>query len=203
MIHSIWQFVTGFGEVWYPLLLGAAALVETLFPPFPGDVLYIALSGLGIREGIPELILWAPGFVGCFISTIVLDAMGRSRRLEKLERVITGTSRRHGMEKAKRILAKRGPWIIAASRFIPGIRSLLVIAAAASGMKRSAVLIYAGLSAAVWYLLMVAAGGIAGAGIASAEKFMADLTVWLWTAVVTTLILGALFLLLRLKGNGK
>lgn len=202
MLDSIWQFVLSLGEVWYPLMLGAAALVETIFPPFPGDVICVALSGLGISEGVPRFLLWAPGFAGCFASTVVLDAMGRSSRLEKLESVIIGSSRRNGMERAKRILASRGPWIIAASRFIPGIRSLLVIAAAASGMKRSSVLIYAGLSAAVWYLLIVLAGGIAGAGIESAEEFMSDLTAWLWLAMAAAIVVGGAVLLFRLRRSG-
>ncbi len=201
MIDSVWQFVTGFGEAWYPFLLGTVAMIETLFPPFPGDVVYVALSGLGIGEGVSRFLLWTPGFIGCFISTYLLDAMGRSSKLEKLEMVIIGSSRRNGMERAKRILEKHGSWIIAASRFIPGIRSLIVIAAAASGMKRSSVLMYAGISAALWYLLLIIAGGFAGAGIASAEEFMGNLTMWLWVAVAAALILGALFLLLRLKGT--
>jgi len=203
MIDSVWQFITGFSESWYPLLLGATAMVETVFPPFPGDVVYIALSGLGIGQGVSRLLLWAPGFAGCFVSTILLDAMGRSSRLEKLERIIIGSSRSNGMDRARRIIEKRGPWILGVSRFIPGIRSILVIAASSSGMKRSSVLLYAGLSAAMWYFLMVAAGEVAGSGIASAEKFMADLTKWIWAAILLTMAIGAVVLLLRLKGTKK
>jgi membrane protein DedA with SNARE-associated domain len=203
MISSLWGFVSGFGEAWYPLFLGVTAMVETLFPPFPGDVVFVALSGLGIQNGVSRLLLWIPGFTGCFISTIVLDSMGRSSRLEKLERVITGSAKNNGMERAKKMLADRGPWIIAFSRFIPGIRSILVIAGAASGMKRSAVLFYSGLSAAAWYLLLVIASGLIGSGIAGAREFMSSLTQWLWAASILALVIGGVVLVCRLKQSGK
>lgn len=203
MIESIWEFISSFEKVWYPVFLGITAMVETVFPPFPGDVIYIALSGLGSRSDVSWFLLWIPGFAGCFISTLLLDSMGRSEKLEKLEKLIIGSSRRNGMVRAKRILANHGPWIISASRFIPGIRSLIVITAASSGMKRSSVLTYAGISAVLWYLLMVAAGYFAGEGIESAGEFMADLTRWLWAALAAGILFGAGLLLFKLKRNGK
>ena len=199
MTQAVWDFISGFGEIWYPLFLGVTAMVETLFPPFPGDVIYIALAGLGTRSGVSWPLLWAPGFAGCFASTLILDRMGRSSRLEKLERLITGSSRRNGMERASGIISRHGPWIITASRFIPGIRSILVIAAASSGMKRSSVLFYAGLSASLWYLLMVMAGHFAGEGIESAERFMADLSIWLLAGAATMVLLGAGMLFFKLR----
>ncbi len=203
MLESLWNLITGFGEGWYPILLGATALVETLFPPFPGDVIYIALAGLALRSGVPVFLLWVPGFAGCFISTVMLDSMGRSSRLEKLERMITGARGGRSMARARKLLAGRGPWIISMSRFIPGIRSILVVAAASSGMSRRAVLGYAGASAALWYGVMAAAGSIAGAGIESAEAFMAEFSSWLWGLLAGAVVIGGAVLLVKVKGEGK
>lgn len=203
MIEEIWSFLSGFGTGWYPLFLGFTAMVETLFPPFPGDVIYVALAGLAARNGLSVFFLWVPGFAGCFASTFLLDSMGRSGAIEKLERLILSRAGKGGVARAKRNLAEKGPWILVLSRFVPGIRSVLVVVAASSGMRRPVVLSYAGLSAVLWYLLMAAAGKLAGAGIESAGRFMSGLSGWLWTALAAAAVAGLAVFFIRKKGGGK
>lgn len=199
MIETIWQFFMGIGNVWYSVFMGLIAFVETLFPPFPGDVLYIAISGLGVNRNIPVFVLWLPGFLGCVASTFILDSMGRSSKLEKLESLIIRTSGKHGFEKSKRLLARHGIWMLILSRFIPGVRSLLVVVAASSGMKKSSVLAYASLSAAFWYVLMVLAGVILGAELNLATDFMAKLTTVLLMATLAVVVIGGVVIIFRMK----
>ncbi|MCK5841496.1 MAG: VTT domain-containing protein [Candidatus Sabulitectum sp.] len=199
MTETIWQFFMGIGNVWYSVFMGLIAFVETLFPPFPGDVLYIAISGLGVSRNIPVLVLWLPGFLGCVVSTFILDSMGRSSKLEKLESLIIRTSGKHGFERSKRLLARHGVWMLILSRFVPGVRSLLVVAAASSGMKKSSVLAYASLSAAFWYVLMVLAGVVLGAELNLAADFMAKLTTVLLMATLTAVVIGGVVIIFRMK----
>lgn len=199
MIQSIWEFLTSFNDVWYPLFLGMTAFVETLFPPFPGDVVYIALAGLGWSSGIPAALLWFPGFAGCFVSTLILDHLGRSSGLEKLEKLVIGSSRKNGLDRAKRIISRRGPWVLVASRFVPGIRSLLVIAAASSGMKRSSVIGWASLSAGAWYAIMTAAGYFAGSTLDDADHFMKGFSTVLWVLLAAVILTGVFIVLFRLR----
>ena len=199
MIETIWQFFLGITDVWHPLFMGLVAVVETIFPPFPGDVLYIALSGLGVTRDIPLYLLWLPGFLGCMISTLMLDSMGRSSRLEKLEALIIRASGKNGFERSKRLLADHGPWMLIFSRFIPGIRSLLVVVAASTGMKRSSVLAYASFSVILWYALMVLAGVILGAELESATDFMGGLTEILLLATLAAVLIGGIILIVRLR----
>ncbi len=199
MTETIWQFFMGIGNIWYSVFMGLIAFVETLFPPFPGDVLYIAISGLGASRNIPVLVLWLPGFLGCVVSTFILDSMGRSSKLEKLESLIIRTSGKHGFERAKRLLARHGAWMLLLSRFIPGVRSLLVVAAASSGMKKSSVLAYASFSAVLWYALMVAAGVILGAELNRAVDFMVELNTVLLTIILIAVVIVGVVVLVRMK----
>jgi len=199
MTEALWEFLRGFSEVWYPVILGLTAMVETVFPPFPGDVIYIAFSGLGWNMRILPVLLWLPGFAGCFLSTVLLDSVGRSPGLQKLEKLVTGTSRSNGTDRARRIISRHGSWVLVASRFIPGVRSLLVVVAASSGMKRSRVLISAGASAALWYMLMTAAGYFAGTGLEDAENIMSGLTYFIAAVLVASLLAGTAVMLYRLK----
>jgi membrane protein DedA with SNARE-associated domain len=203
MTEAVWQFFMRFSGLWHEVFLGITAMVETLFPPFPGDVLYIALSGLGISRGIPVILLWIPGFIGCFISTLLLDSIGRSPSLEKVETLLIKTSGKRGYERAKRLLANHGSWIILFSRFIPGVRSILVVMAASSGMKRSSLLAYGSVSIAFWYALLVCAGTVLGSELSHAAGFMAELSSWLLIMSVSAVIAGAVIMLIRLKSGVK
>lgn len=199
MIQPVWEFLSAIGDGWYPLFLGLTALVETLFPPFPGDVVYIALTGLGWSAEVSPFLLWFPGFAGCFFSTLLLDHLGRSSGLEKLEKLVIGSSRKNGLERAKGIIARRGPWVLTASRFVPGIRSLLVIAAASSGMKRSSVVTYASISAGIWYAVMTAAGYFAGTTLNDANRFMKGFSSILWMVLAAAILSGVFLMLFRLR----
>lgn len=203
MTETIWQFFLGISNLWHGAFMGVISFVETLFPPFPGDVLYIALSGLGVSRDIPVLLLWIPGFLGCMASTLILDSMGRSSKLEKMESLVIRASGKNGFERAKRLLASHGAWMLIFSRFIPGIRSLLVVAAASSGMKKSAVLAYTSISVIVWYMLMVFAGMIVGAELDRATDFMAELTAVLLMVTLIAVILGGVVITVRMRRGDK
>ncbi len=199
MTETIWQFFLGISNIWHACLLGVIAFVETLFPPFPGDVLYIALSGLGFSRDIPALLLLFPGFLGCMASTFILDSMGRSSKLEKLEALVIKASGKNGFERARKLLSKHGSWILIFSRFIPGIRSLLVVVAASSGMKKSSVITYSSISVVFWYALMVGAGYVLGAELDKATDFMGELTALLLMAILAAVLIGGAILLIRMK----
>ena len=203
MTETIWQFFLGIGTGWHWAFMGLIASVETLSPPFPGDVLYIALSGLGASRGISILLLWIPGFLGCAASTLLLDSIGRSRKPEKLESLIIRASGKNGFKRAKRILVRHGVWILIFSRFVPGIRSLLVVVAASSGMKKSSVLAFTSVSIVVWYALMVFAGAALGARLESATDFMAELTAALLIVTLAAVVTGGVIMIIRMRGSGK
>ena len=203
MTETIWHFFLSISDVWHTVFMGLIAFVETLFPPFPGDVLYIALSGLGASRDIPVVILFLPGFLGCMASSLILDSMGRSSKLEKLESLIIKASGKNGFEKSKRLLATHGAWVLIFSRFIPGVRSLLVVVAASSGMKKSSVLAYTSFSVILWYGLMVFAGKILGAELDRATDFMAELTAVLLMVTLSAVIIGGTIVFIRMKRGEK
>lgn len=176
MTGDAWQqFIDGL-DAWTSVpFLTLTAFVETVFPPFPGDVLYISAGGFFFSTGFPPWALWIPGFVGCALATLLLEAAGRGAGPRWIERlVLNGSKGESGMARAKSLLARHGVWVLFLSRFIPGIRSLLVVAASWSGMGRAAVLVPSLLSAALWYGILSVLAAILGANMAAAAAFMAD-----------------------------
>ncbi len=120
-------------------------------------------------------------------------------KLEKMEHLIIRSSGKNSLLRAKKILAERGSWILIFSRFIPGIRSLLVIAAASSGMKKSTVFLCTSLSIALWYALLVFAGTVIGTELEGASDFMAELTAVLLMISIAVVIISVIISLVRMK----
>lgn len=170
-----WQQLINGLDAWTSVpVLTLTAFVETVFPPFPGDVLYISAGSLLRSAGFPALLLWIPGFAGCALATLLLETAGRGSGFRWIERlVLKGSMGERGISRARSLLARHGAWALFLSRFIPGIRSLLVVAASWSGMGRAAVLIPSLLSAALWYGILSVLAVILGSSIGAARDFMA------------------------------
>lgn len=179
---------------WIGPLLAGVAFVETVFPPLPGDVLFVVLSGWAITGGMPAVQGALFGLVGCFLASCLLFVFGSGHGRRFVKGWLSRKVDPDRVNRAGDLIAARGPLILAFSRFIPGIRSLLVIMAASSGMRfRSAVLPIAA-SAAVWYAALSAAGVVVGDNMEAAERFMNQFEIWIWATIA---LLIALFYLLR------
>jgi membrane protein DedA with SNARE-associated domain len=169
--------------LWIGPLLGGVAFIETLFPPVPGDILFVALSGWAISGGMSPASCAAFGLAGCFLASCILFLFGAVQGRKLIDGWLSRRVDPDRIRRAGELIASRGALILVFSRFIPGIRSLLVIMAAGSGMRfRSAVLPIAA-GAAVWYAVLSGGGSIVGDNIDAVERFMRDFEIWVWASL--------------------
>ncbi len=194
MIEHVLQFlIDNPPGPWIGPLLGAVAFVETLFPPFPGDVLFVVLSGWAMAGGTSLPVAALSGLLGCFAASCILFYLGRSPG----RRFVDGWLSRHidpeRIGKAKELIASRGPVILAGSRFIPGVRSLLVLMAGTSGMHFSTAVLPIAASATAWYAILSVGGRIVGNNLAGAEGFMRHFEIWIWVLLAVVLVVLLLF----------
>ncbi len=144
-----------------PAVLLGATLVEYVFPPFPGDLVVV----LGAWYAVQGEISWASALVavtvgalaGAWIDYRVGAALGRrlDRRLAA-RRPLTE-------ERLLRFEASYRRWgvlLLAANRFLPGIRAFLFVAAGASGIPLRTVLLFGGISAIAWNVVLLGAGAL-------------------------------------------
>lgn len=178
---------------WVIPLLGVIAMVETVFPPVPGDLLFIVTAGWARLAGSSAPTMAASGFVGCMVASVALYILGRT-----LGRAFTHgfLARRVGFERivrAEALFRRHGAFVLVASRFIPGIRSLLVVVAGASKMGPVRSTVSVAVSAAAWYALLAAAGVLAGDNMVSARAFLHTWERWIWLAAGLALLGYGLF----------
>lgn len=186
-----------------PAVLFFATLVEYVFPPFPGDLLVV----LGAWYAVEGAISWPAAFAsvtagataGAWIDYRIGVALGR--RLE-------GRAARRGQlsrERLERFEASYRRWgvaLLAANRFLPGIRAFLFLAAGASGIPLRKVLLYGALSAALWNALLLGLGALVAQNLGELLAIFERYTRVAWFAVATgSAAVGIVLLVRRLARN--
>ena len=185
---------------WMGPVLGLIAFIETLFPPFPGDIIFIVMSGWAQTGGLPMAGSALYGVAGCFLASCCLFLLGQKFGRRIVDGWLKSKVEPEKVNRAKELVSRHGPFILAASRFVPGLRSLLVLVAGTSGMRFAQAVVPIALSAAAWYLILSLAGSIFGKNLSAAESFMRQFEVWIWALLSIGLLM---FLLLKLLSRRK
>ena len=166
----------------YPLLSGIA-FVETLFPPVPGDLLFIAVSGWAASAEASVAGHALAGLAGCTAASCLIFYLGHKPGQQLVEGWLKRKVPPERIDRSRELISRRGPVILAASRFIPGIRSLLVLIAGSSGMGFSRAAFPIVLSAAAWYSILSLAGSVLGRNLEKAQGFLKGFQLWTWVVL--------------------
>jgi membrane protein DedA with SNARE-associated domain len=185
---------------WIGPILAAIAFVETIFPPFPGDALFIIVSSWVRMAGGSPVWITLAGFSGCFLGTCILFHFGRSSGARFKRGYLSRWMAQENIGRAEDLFRRKGPLILVGSRFIPGVRSLLVVVAGSSGMGILRALTAAGFSALVWYVILSTAATAIGDNIYKAQAFISSYGKWVW---ITLGCLILLYIVLRLLRKGR
>lgn len=89
--------------------------------------------------------------------------------------------------RAEALFERRGGLVLLGSRFIPGIRSAIVVVAGYSGLNPLRAFCWAGGSALLWYALLAVAGSMLGGSLRAVESLMRSYEIWFWTALFAVL----------------
>jgi membrane protein DedA with SNARE-associated domain len=156
---SIEAWLLGLPVLAVLLVLGAAAFVEYVFPPFPGDTVVVVGAVWAVRaeQGFAGVLLAVT--LGALLGTVVDWYAGR-RAATQLGRL---SERRRGqVDRLVEGFQRYGPALLVANRFVPGVRALFFVAAGVANLRLSAVVAWATLSAALWNGVLLGLGAWVG-----------------------------------------
>jgi membrane protein DedA with SNARE-associated domain len=155
--------------------LGLAALVEYVFPPFPGDSVSV-LGGALVARAQGSLPL---AVVALTVGSLVGIAAGWRAGLAFQGRLAQRTDDERllgvsvgALKRAAERLRAQGAWPLLLNRFVPSLRALVFVAAGAAGLPLRRVLLWGGLSALLWNVLLVAVGAAVGVNAARIEAWL-------------------------------
>lgn len=141
-----------------PLLLFFAAFVEYVFPPFPGDALVVLGAWYATHGKLSWPLTFAMVTAGAVAGASADYAFGRWLGGRIDARAAAGKLDRNRVERFERAYRRWGGLLLVANRFLPGVRAFFFVAAGASRIPLWEVLLFGGISAALWNGLLLAAG---------------------------------------------
>jgi membrane protein DedA with SNARE-associated domain len=119
------------------IIVTCYCFLEVIFPPLPGDTLLILSGSLSGYAGLDPLWVIAGAYLGTFSASALLYGFGL-----RMERKILHSPRFSALLdtktfiKLEKILNRYGIWLILASRFIPVVRSGIILAAGMVNLDR-------------------------------------------------------------------
>ncbi|MCP3102279.1 DedA family protein [Myxococcus sp. K15C18031901] len=166
MVEYIDQIIGALGPLGL-LVLGLAAALEYVVPPFPGDSITLLGGVYAVRGTQPWFLVFLVVIAGSVAGAAINYAVGRwlVKRFEaQPERSFLGITHARLAEVQAR-MRRNGPWLLLVNRFLPGIRGLIFVAAGASHMPRVNVLGLGAVSAMAHTALVLALGSAVGGNL--------------------------------------
>jgi len=187
--ETLRDLVAQHGVVGYGALAGSAAL-EYVFPPFPGD--FVTVIGAVLVTGYGSSFAGVLGAVmaGSIVGSLIAHELGIAwaRRRARGDRNAT-------IDALVTRFERHGPAYLIVNRFVPGVRALFFVAAGLAAVPRSRVALYAGASALLWNLALMALGASLGANLDHLSAIVERYTViaWIAVAIVAAVMIRGLF----------
>lgn len=188
-----------------PLILFFGSFVEYVFPPFPGDTLVLLGAWYSVNGAlswpVTFLAVTAGALAGAYVDWRAGVALGR--RLDRSAHRKGGPAEVH-LQRFEAGYRRWGAWLLVANRFLPGVRAFVFLGAGACGIPVGRVLIFGGISAALWNALLLGVGGFLVGNLDELVQLMARYTnaAWMGMAAVAAILL-ARALLRRRRGRGE
>jgi membrane protein DedA with SNARE-associated domain len=156
------------------LLLGLAAAVEYVVPPFPGDTITLLGGVYAVRGEHPWPLVFLVVVTGSVAGALINYQVGRwlvGRFERRPGEAFFGITHAR-LESVQAQMRHKGPWLLLANRFIPGVRGLIFVAAGAAHMPRTNALVLGALSAMAHTGLVLALGAAVGGNLEKLEALM-------------------------------
>ncbi|MDD3212361.1 MAG: DedA family protein [Eubacteriales bacterium] len=184
------NFMNQFGYLGIALLIA----IENIFPPIPSELI---LTFGGFMTTYTNMNIWMVvlfATIGSVAGAIVLYGVGRLLPTEKMERLIGKWGRVLGLKsgdvkRAEGWFLRRGTSTVFFCRFIPVVRSLISIPAGMAHMHQGPFLLYTTLGTAIWNVVLVYLGAVAGAGWERITQYT-DVYSYIALAVMAVIVIG-------------
>jgi membrane protein DedA with SNARE-associated domain len=193
------------------LLIAGSAMIEYLFPPFPGDTVTLFAAILITAYGWSFFGVFGAVMAGSLLGSLLAFYLGRWLRTRRARRLAARADDAASTEAGEAAAADEAPGAppeesaaldrlvagfrrhgaayLVLNRFLPGVRSLFFVAAGMADMRPLPVLVYSAVSAAAWNLAIIALGSALGANFDTLVAWVERYTtvVWVVIAVAVTI----------------
>lgn len=184
-----------------PFGVGVLIALETIIPPIPSEVV-LPLAGFRARDGAMNVVLvWVAATVGGVIGALVLYWLGRWLGYERLHRLAGRrwffVASQKDVDRGCKLFEKHGSWIVAASRCVPVLRSVVSLPAGMTRMPLVKFTVLTALGTGVWNVAFIAAGWFLAEKWQRVERYVGPVSI----AVISVIVIGLVVLAWRRRGE--
>ncbi len=180
MLEGFDTLIKDLGQ-WGVIVIGLAALIEYLFPPFPGDTVTLLGGAYAARGDHPLwlvlLLLMAFSEVGMAITWRVGSALAHRLEGAREGPLFFGITHER-LRQGQALMRARGTWVLLFNRFLPSFRAILFVAAGASGTSLGRTLLFGTISALAWNGVLLGVGAGIGAHADQLEAWLSRYRLW-------------------------
>jgi len=168
------------------LALALAAVLEYVFPPFPGDTVTLFGTFLAATSGYSAPGVFATVTLASTLGGLLPWALGRH-----LHAHLRGPRVERALAEVRRGFSLYGRWYLVGNRFVPAVRAFILLGAGLGGTSAGAVVLYGGLSALLWNGLLFTVGFSVGRNW---EKLQGISETYSWTAIGVLVVVALVIL---------
>lgn len=157
MLDALLHWVETLPPGWAWLWVACAAAAEYVVPPLPGDTLVLFAMFLSAHAERGPLVVLLAATTGAVLGSLAAWTFGRflGRDPGRWPAFLRTPARRARIEAMQVRYAQRaGLWLLA-NRFLPAFRAFFFVAAGIAGVPSWKVVVFGGLSAAVWNAILL------------------------------------------------
>jgi membrane-associated protein len=149
---------------WSYLLVAASAAIEYVFPPIPGDTVALFAVALAARAQLNWVFVYLSMTLGAIGGGLAAWGFGLwlTRHEDSWPSFLKSPTATRALDAVRRGYAQHGAMYLAANRFLPALRAFFFVGAGLSRMSLGAVILYGGISAALWNAILLGAGYAVG-----------------------------------------
>lgn len=156
------RWMSALPPLWIYGTVFAIAYLENVVPPIPGDMVVVFGGYMVGAAGMSFAGMVVLSTLGGVLGFMTVYGLGYWVGEALLEADEEGWVPVHRVEKARAWLDRYGYGLVAANRFLSGLRSVISLTVGMARLRALPVTVYATLSAAAWCTLMVAMGYFVG-----------------------------------------
>jgi membrane protein DedA with SNARE-associated domain len=138
----------------YAIIIGSA-FIENIFPPYPGDLFVLAGAYLAGQGDLNYIMVYLLALIGGLVGAMLLYSLGFYKGRKFFFKYNKSYFKLENMDKIARWFDKWGYSVLLASRFIPGVRSVIAITAGVGKVPVFRMTILTLISFMLWFLALV------------------------------------------------
>jgi len=151
-------------QYWAYTLVFAATAVEYIFPPIPGDTVALFAVALAVRAQLHWVLVYLAMTFGALLGGLAAWGFGvwLANHEDSWPSFLKTPGATRALDAVRRGYEQHGAMFLTVNRFLPALRAFFFVGAGLSRMSAGPVIVFGGISAALWNALLMAIGYAVG-----------------------------------------